>query len=195
MAKLKNLFKDLIHEVSGQAQKNTTIKDGLDQIKKTVDSLPDLATKTRGNFADGVKAAKEQWTGFSENSAEKYANYINEASKIIPMLKEVGYDTEQFLVHITLPPSVEVHLNEIKAIEKEELEKIKEKYKEHYIFVKTVEALYQAAQLQKLINSETLQPKGVHILLGVPPRVSLVYQPTTSMPSTDVVTTDENETL
>lgn len=159
MAKLKNLFKDLT-EV---AQNNPTIKGGLEQIKKTVDG--------------GMKSAKEQWTGFSENNAEKYANYINEALKIIPMLKEVGYDTEQFLVHITLPPSVEVHLNEIKPLTKEELEQIKEAYKEHYIFVKTVEALYQAAQLQKMINSETIQPKGVHISLGIPPRVSLVYEP------------------
>jgi hypothetical protein len=170
MAKLKNLFKGLIDEVSEKAQSNTTIKGGIDQIKKTVDSLP-------RNLVDGMKVAKEQWTGFNENNTEKYAKYINEALKIIPMLKEVGYDTEQFLVHITLPPSVEVHLNEIKTIEKEELEEIKEKYKENYIFVKTVEALYQAALLQKMINSEALQPKGVQILLGVPPRVSLVYQP------------------
>lgn len=177
MAKLKDLFKDL----TDAAQNNTTIKGGLDQIKKTVDG--------------GMKAAKEQWTGFSENNAEKYANYINEALKIIPMLKEVGYDTEQFLVHITLPPSVEVHLNEVRAIEKEELAEIKEKYKENYVFIKTVEALYQAAQLQKLINSESLQPKGVHISLGVPPRVSLVYQPTEETSSTEIVENSEDQTI
>ena len=113
MAKLKNLFKGLIDEVSEKAQSNTTIKGGIDQIKKTVDSLP-------RNLVDGMKVAKEQWTGFNENNTEKYAKYINEALKIIPMLKEVGYDTEQFLVHITLPPSVEVQLSEIKTIEKEE---------------------------------------------------------------------------
>ena len=93
------------------------------------------------------------------------------------MLKEVGYDTDQIFVHVTLPPSVEVHLNEIKTIEKEQLEEIRGKYKENYVFVKTVEALYKAAQLQKMINAKSLQPKGVQILLGVPPRVSLVYQP------------------
>jgi hypothetical protein len=159
MDKLKNLFRDL----TDAAQSNPAIKDSIEQIKKTMDS--------------GMKSAKEQWEGFGENSTEKYANYIKEALKIIPMLKEVGYETEQFFIHITLSPSIEINLVSIQPMEKERLEQIKERYKENYIFVKTVEALYGASQLQKLIKSDAIEPKGVNILLGVPPKVSLVYKP------------------
>lgn len=156
-------FKDALKDLSDMAQSNMTIKDGLDQLKKTVD--------------DGLQVAKSQFDGMNENSQEQYSKIINEVLVIIPMLEALGYQTEQFLVHITIPPSIEIHLKNEKHITKEQLEDIQVNQKDNYLFVKMAEALYRAGQLQKTINSGSLQSKGIHISMGVPPRVSLVYAP------------------
>jgi hypothetical protein len=142
---------------------NPMIKDSLDQIKKTVD--------------DGVKAAKTQWDGINEDTQDKYANAINQAFDMIPMLKAIGYETENFLVHITLPPSVEIHFSSFQIIEKEHLATLKEEFKDNVMFVRTLEALNKAAHFQKKFETGNMVAKGIHVQVGIPPRVTLVYQP------------------
>lgn len=159
-------FKDALKGLGDLAQNNSTIKEGLDQIKKTVD--------------DGMKSAKNQWDGFSENNQEKYTETINHAFDMIPMLQKLGYDTTEFLIHISIPPSIEIHLNANNVLTKEQVEKVRKDYKENVIFVKVVESLYQASQLQKKLESGTLHAKGIQVQLGIPPRVSLVYAPHSS---------------
>ncbi len=142
---------------------NPMIKDSLDQIKKTMD--------------DGVKAAKTQWEGINEDTQEKYTNAINQAFDMIPMLKAIGYETEQFLVHITLPPSVEIHFSSFQIIEKEHLATLKEEFKDNIMFVRTLDALNRAALIQKKFETGNMAAKGIHVQVGIPPRVTLVYEP------------------
>ncbi len=172
-------FKDALKGLGDLAQSNSTIKGGLDQIKKTVD--------------DGMKSAKNQWDGFNESSQEKYTEAINHAFDMIPMLQELGYETKEFLIHISVPPSIEIHLDANNTLTKEQVEAVKEKFKENIVFVKVVESLYRAGQLQKKLQSGTLQAKGIHIQLGIPPRVSLVYAP--GQPNTEITKLWDNERI
>lgn len=142
---------------------NPMVKEGIDQIKKTVDG--------------GVKAAKTQWDDINEGTQEKYANAINQAFDMIPMLKAIGYETEQFLVHIALPPSVEIIFSSFQIIEKKHLATLKEEFKDNVMFVRTLEALNKAAHFQKKFETGNMIAKGIHVQVGIPPRVTLVYKP------------------
>jgi len=156
-------LKDTLKEFSSRAQNNPNFKDGLEQIKKTVDV--------------GLKSVKSQWDSLGEDTQDKYTQIINQAFALIPMLKEVGYDTDEFLVNISVPPSIEIRLNYTQPLEKERLEMLKEEYKENGMFVRVLEALYMAGHMQTKFKTGGLKPKGIQIQVGIPPRVALVYAP------------------
>lgn len=161
MKKIKDAFK----EIGNLAQSNPNIKEGLEQIKKTVD--------------EGLKSAKSQWDNLGNDTQEKYTNVINQAFEMIPMLEEVGYTTEEFLVNIAVPPSIEIRLNYSKPLEKERLEELKQHHKDNVMFVRVLEALYMAGKMQTNFKTGNLKPKGIQIQVGIPPRVALVYAPET----------------
>lgn len=162
MKKIKDAFK----EIGNMAQNNPNIKGGLEQIKKTVD--------------EGLKTAKSQWDNLGNDTQEKYTNVINQAFEMIPMLQEIGYETEEFLVNISVPPSIEIRLNYLQPLEKEQLEVLKEQHKDNGMFIRVLEALYMAGKMQTKFKTGNLKPKGIQIQVGIPPRVALVYAPPAS---------------
>ncbi len=165
MKKIKDRFK----EFSNLAQNNPNIKEGLEQIKKKVDI--------------GMQTAKSQWDTLGSDTQEKYTNAINQAFEMIPMLQEIGYETEEFLVNISVPPSIEIRLNYKKSLQKETLAIYKQTYKDHSMFVKVLEALYMAGKFQTGFKTGNLKPKGIQIQVGFPPRVALVYAPEPTEPT------------
>ena len=141
---------------------NPNIQDGLNTIKKTMD--------------DGMQTVQSQWGNLGEGAKEKYTTIINQAFSVIPLLDEIGYNTTDFLVHIGMPTAVEVRIDTYHAMEKEDFEVFKKHYEGNKFFLKVLEALFMATELQRNFKTGELEPSGLELMVGMTPRVSLVYR-------------------
>lgn len=161
MKNIKNSFNKKVKATKDKTASN--IKSNIDTAKKNVNNKVDVA--------------KSKLENISLDAKKKYTQTVNQGFEMIPMLQEIGFETEEVLVHFAVPPAIEVRLQYHELPDEEDLKEYKEKYKKDKMFLKVVDALYTAGSFQSQFNTGVLKPSGIMLNMTIPPSVALVYLP------------------
>lgn len=136
--------------------------------KKVIQSSIDDAISV---FRDGL----DKVANIGTYSKEKTVEFIESIAELIPLIEKAGYRTNRFIVGITIPPSVQLHLHRFKEVSDSEIEELKITYKDKKVLNMILSALITVNNLQGKLNIGDLVFSEVAVDITLPPKISIRY--------------------
>lgn len=131
------------------------------------------------NFKDDIKdkaaAVNESLNGVKEGGKEKFLDYINSLSDIIPVIASVGYRLTGVDIVVTLPPGVSMQFVKQEIIPKEKIDEIIETNKSNELLISIIKALVMADGFHNKIKMGNLQLIALTVNLTLPPKVTIKF--------------------
>lgn len=124
---------------------------------------------------DTLKAGLEKVSDFGNFTKDKTVDFVESIAELIPIIEKAGYRTNRFIVGITIPPSVQLHLHRFKEVSEEEIEDLKLEYKDKKILKMILSSLITVNKLQGKLSVGDLVFSEVAIDITLPPKISIRY--------------------
>ena len=132
-------------------------------------------TKLKDNLKETISGASGFLGDLKEEGKEKFINYVNGLSDIIPIIAETGYRMKGIDMEVSIPPGVDMHFEKFKNIPQEKIDKILEANKDKDLLRSIVKALVAADALHKKLKIGSLQLTDISVNLGIPPKVTVKF--------------------
>ncbi len=136
-------------------------------------------SKTLKNSSEEVlqkmKEGGEKIGAVGEYSTNKAAKVVNDVIKVLPLLEEAGFQSNNFTIHLGLSPILEISFIKIKNLEIEEIEAIKELHQSKKMFSLILTLLLTADNIKNKIEADVFSFQNIIIDLSLSPKVSLHY--------------------
>lgn len=132
-------------------------------------------TKLKENLKEKVAGASEFLGGLKEEGKEKFINYVNGLSDIIPIIAETGYRLKGIDMEVSIPPGVDMHFEKFKNISKETIDQILEANKEKELLRSIVKTLVAADEFHKRLKIGDLLLTDISVNLSLPPKVTMKF--------------------
>lgn len=140
-------------------------------IKKTTETISEGADQIFEQFKNGISKIGDLGT----NTKNKFIDYVKDVFNVLPLLEKAGFRTNRLIVGVSIPPSVEIHFSRFKEIEKEEIDRLYEEYKDKKMFKLILKSLLLSNEFQSKLSSESLVFSETCIEISIPPKVSIKY--------------------
>lgn len=140
-------------------------------IKKTSKTITDSADQIFEQFKNGISKIGDLGT----NTKNKFIDYVKDVFNVLPLLEKAGFRTNRLIVGVSIPPSIEIHFSRFKEIEKEEIDRLYEEYKDKKMFKLILKSLLISNEFQSKLSSESLVFSETCIEISIPPKVSIKY--------------------
>lgn len=124
---------------------------------------------------DTLKAGLDKVSDFGNFTKDKTVDFVESIAELIPIIEKAGYRTNRFIVGITIPPSVQLHLHRFKEVSEEEIEDLKLEYKNKKILKMILSSLITVNKLQGKLSVGDLVFSEVAIDITLPPKISIRY--------------------
>lgn len=124
---------------------------------------------------DTLKSGLDKVSDFGNFTKDKTVDFIESIAELIPIIEKAGYRTNRFIVGITIPPSVQLHLHRFKEVSEKEIEDLKLEYKDKKILKMILSSLITVNNLQGKLSVGDLVFSEVAIDITLPPKVSIRY--------------------
>lgn len=124
---------------------------------------------------DKLKAGLDKVSEFGTVTKDKTVDFIESISELIPIIEKAGYRTNRFIVGITIPPSVQLHLHRFAEVSEKEIEELKVEYKNKKILKMILSSLITVNKLQSKLNVGDLVFSEVAVDISLPPKISIRY--------------------
>ena len=152
-------MKDILHKMTG---KISDVKDTMIDSMKNMLDLETLADK---------------FSGFTEASANMYAQYTSDLIALSPIIEEIGFKTSEIEFNISIPPSFTFHFQKLKDTTPEKKQEILDLHKENRFLAPIVKMLITADSFQDKVALGTFKFRSVKINLGLSPGLHLTLVP------------------
>ena len=149
------------------------IKDG---FNKSVKSIKGAVDNTVDVTFDKVKEGLEAIGSAGTNTIEKSLEYVQEIIDNLPLYEKIGYRTTSFEIGISVPPSIEIDFHKFKNVNEDEIDKLKEKYKDSKMFLLILNSLVNASSFQNKISTENFESNLISVEITIPPKVSIKFK-------------------
>lgn len=124
---------------------------------------------------DTLKSGLDKVSDFGSYTKDKTVDFVESIVELIPIIEKAGYRTNRFIVGISIPPSVQLHLHRFKEVSDEEIESLKVEYEEKKILKMILSSLITVNSLQGKLSVGDLVFSEVAIDITLPPRISIRY--------------------
>ena len=156
------------------------MKDFGDKIKggfnKSVKSIKGVVDNTVDVTFDKVKEGLEAIESSGKNTVEKSIEYVQEIIDNLPLYEKVGYRTTSIEIGISFPPSLEIDFHKFKNVNADEIDKLKQKYKDSKMFLLILNSLINASSFQNKISTENFESNLISVEITIPPKVSIKFK-------------------
>lgn len=140
-------------------------------IKKTTKTITDGADQILDQLKNGLSKIGDLGT----NTKNKFIDYVRDVFNVLPLLEKAGFRTNRLIVGVSIPPSVEIHFSRFKEINKDEIDKMYEEFKDKKMFKLILKSLLMSNEFQSKLSSESLVFAETCIEISIPPKVSIKY--------------------
>lgn len=131
--------------------------------------------KLKEDLKEKVAGVTEYFGDLKDEGKEKFVNYINELSDIIPIVATTGYRLKGVDVEMSLPPGVNMQFEKFENISKEKIDEIMEANKDKEILRAIVKALVMADEFHNKLKMGDLQFTTISLTLSLPPKVIIKF--------------------
>lgn len=131
--------------------------------------------KFKDSLKGKVAGASEFLGDLKEEGKEKFINYVNGLSDIIPIIAQTGYRLKGIDMEVSIPPGVDMHFEKFKNISKEEIDHILEANKDKELLRSIVKALVTADEFHKKLKMGDLLLTDISVNLSLPPKVTIKF--------------------
>jgi hypothetical protein len=132
--------------------------DAMNKLKNPMSTLKD-ATETIANVG-----------------MEKTQELLGQMNLLLHLLQLAGYGVASLDIELSLPPKVTVKLKTGPAVKEEKLSEILRDYADQRVITTVVASLIQANKLRGSVTVETLELRGIEIILTTTPNISLQWK-------------------
>jgi hypothetical protein len=132
-------------------------------------------SKIKQNLKDKVSDASGYLSDLKEEGKEKFINYVNNLSDIIPIIAETGYQMKGIDMEVAIPPGINMHFEKVRNISKEKIDEILEANKEKELLRSIVKALVAADELHNKLKMGDLLLTDISVNLSLPPKVTIKF--------------------
>ena len=99
-------------------------------IKKTSKTITDSADQILNQLKNGLSKIGD----LGINTKNKFIDYVKDVFDVLPLIEKAGFRTNRLIVGISIPPSIEIHFNRFKELDKKEIDKLLEEYSDRKMF-------------------------------------------------------------
>lgn len=124
---------------------------------------------------DKLKSGLDKVADFGNYTKDKTVDFVEGIAALIPIIEKAGYRTNRFIVGITIPPSVQLHLHRFKEVSDKDIEKLTLQYKDKKILKMILSSLITVNNLQGKLSIGDLVFSEVAIDITLPPKISVRY--------------------
>jgi hypothetical protein len=151
-----------------------------DEIKTPAsETAPTEPEATSGSFLDRAKKAREQIASkigeLKDAGLDKVLETIDDFNSALPVIAEAGYALSDVNIGLGLPPMVSASFRSSDDVSPEKVEKLLEEHADKKFTLLLMKSLYQAWQLQQKIKIVGLKPKGISVVIGLIPVVTIKF--------------------
>ena len=116
----------------------------------------------------------------ADQVAQKAAETMNDANRLLALLQDAGYQISDFEVELKAPPKITITLKAGATVGDSKLDAIMQANKDNDVIVVVLGALAQANKLRGKVSLDTIELKGAKIVLEATPSVSLQWKEKTA---------------
>ena len=131
--------------------------------------------KFKSDIKDKVTSVTETISDLKEGGRDKFFNYVNNLSDIIPIIATTGYRLKGVDIEISLPPGISMQFSKVENISKEKINEIMEANKDNELLKSIIKSLVMADELHNKIKMGNLQLTTINVNLTLPPKVSIKF--------------------
>lgn len=132
-----------------------------------------------GSILDRAKRAKEQIASsfgeLKDAGVGKVLETLDDFNSALPVLREAGYTLSDVNIGIGLPPTVSASFVSSDDVSPEKVEHLLAEQADNKFTLLLMKSLYQAWQLQQKIKIVGLKPKGISVVIGLIPVVTIKF--------------------
>ncbi|GAB1856555.1 hypothetical protein MHTCC0001_13900 [Flavobacteriaceae bacterium MHTCC 0001] len=122
-----------------------------------------------------LKSGLDKVSEFGSHTKDKTIDFVESIVKLIPIIEKAGYRTNRFIVGVSIPPSVQLHLHRFKEVSEADIAALKSEYENKKILKMILSSLITVNNLQGKLNVGDLVFSEVALDITLPPKISIRY--------------------
>lgn len=143
-----------------------------DQLSSSSDALGNAYGDAVGKLNNGLKKIGN----LGADAKTKVTTVANEVIAILPILEKFGYKTTELRVGVSIVPTIELDVQRVKEIPKEEHDKMLEEYSARKMFSLIVKAIESAISIQDNLSIGDEYFHEFSLQITIPPNVGIKYR-------------------
>ncbi len=140
-------------------------------IKSTTDKIFDNTDKILQQLKEGLYKI----ANIGKATKDKFTNYVKDIFDVLPILEKAGFVANSLVVGISIPPSVEIHFSQFKALNLEQIKDLETKHDNKKMFKLILKALLMSRTFHSKISPTNFNANDICIEISIPPKVSIKY--------------------
>lgn len=145
----------------------------IETAKEKLNELTESVTGISENITGLLK--KEVIDNLKDYGLEKINDAWSQIESSTELFARTGYSITAINIHVALPPTISISLDQVENISDEEEEKLLEENKDKTFVYAILVALFKANAIQKSINSVQYKFNGLSIGLGLTPSMEMKF--------------------
>jgi hypothetical protein len=124
---------------------------------------------------DALNKLKQATEKITDLGSEKTVQLLSDLNLVLGLLPDAGYEVSELEVELGITPKVTIDLKLGRTANEARLKSILEKV-DNAMLATILTSLIQASKMQDAVSVETLELKGVKVVLTAVPNVSLQWK-------------------
>lgn len=152
------------------------MKKVIGKVKEQISSSSEAINSAYGDAVGKLNTGMQKIGNLSADVKKKVLNLANEVISTLPILEEFGFKTTELRVGISIIPTIELDVQKVKEISKEEHDEKMKKYKAKKMFGLIIRALESAISIQDNLSMGDDYYHEFSLQITLPPNVGIKYR-------------------
>lgn len=157
------------------------MKKVIGKVKNQLSSSSDVLSTVYGDAVGKLNNGLKKMGNLGTDVKSKVTDLANEVISVLPILEEFGYKTTELRVGISIVPTIELDVQRLAVISKEEHDEKLKKYKAKKMFSLIIKAIESAISIQDNLSMGDDYFHEFSLQITIPPNIGIKYRLKESM--------------